>query len=47
MVSKQTCPRCKGNKVVYVTTSDGHHKNTTCPQCGGNGFQIKVSLPQR
>lgn len=47
MVNKQTCPRCKGNKVVNVATADGRNKNATCPECGGNGYQIKVTLRVR
>jgi len=47
MVRKETCPNCKGNKIVSVTTTDGRHKSTQCPSCGGNGYQVRVTLPAR
>lgn len=47
MVRKETCPHCRGNKVISVTTSDGRNKNTACPTCGGNGYQVRVTLPGR
>lgn len=44
MVRKETCPRCNGNKVVPVTTSDGRSKHAQCPSCGGNGYQVRITL---
>jgi excinuclease UvrABC ATPase subunit len=42
MVSKSTCPACKGNRYVKVQDSAGHDVNKKCPQCGGRGFKVTV-----
>lgn len=47
MVRKETCPACKGNKYIHVTTSDGRVKHAECPHCGGHGFNVRVELPRR
>jgi DnaJ-class molecular chaperone len=43
MVKKETCPVCKGNKVVQVTVTAGDAKHRTCPGCNGVGYQVKMS----
>lgn len=43
MVRKETCPVCKGNKVVVVTASTGTDKHRTCPGCNGAGYQVKIA----
>lgn len=42
VVKKETCPSCRGDKVVRVTTSDGTHKVRKCPECGGNGYKVRM-----
>ncbi len=49
MVRKETCPVCKGNKVVSVTVSTtgtngtaGTSQHRTCPGCNGAGYQVKT-----
>jgi len=43
MVRKETCPVCKGNKVVRVTASTGTASHRPCPGCNGMGYQVKMS----
>jgi len=43
MVRKETCPVCKGNKVVAVTVNTGDKQHRTCPGCNGAGYQVKVT----
>lgn len=45
MVKKETCPVCKGNKVVRIVASTGDAKHRTCPGCNGSGYQVKVAGP--
>ena len=42
MVSKSTCPACKGNRYVQVKDSAGRDVNKKCHVCGGRGFKIEV-----
>lgn len=42
MVKKETCPGCKGDKVVRVVAPDGNEKKRTCPSCGGRGYKVRV-----
>lgn len=42
MVKKETCPHCKGDKIVRVTASDGRMKMRACPECGGQGYKVKM-----
>ncbi len=42
MVTKVTCPSCKGNKFVRVTTSMGEPKVRACPACDGRGYQVRI-----
>ncbi len=43
MVRKETCPVCKGNKVVRVTASSGDAQHRPCPGCNGMGYQVKMT----
>jgi excinuclease UvrABC ATPase subunit len=42
MVSKSTCPACKGNRYVTVKDSGGRDLHKKCPECGGRGFKVTV-----
>jgi DnaJ-class molecular chaperone len=42
VVRKETCPVCKGNKVVSIERSDGRADWRTCQGCNGTGFQVRV-----
>jgi DnaJ-class molecular chaperone len=42
MVTKSTCPACKGNRYVTVKNTDGRDINKKCPDCGGRGFKVTV-----
>jgi len=43
MVRKETCPVCKGNKVVRVVVSAGTASHRQCPGCNGAGYQVKMT----
>jgi len=43
MVSKKTCPACKGNRYVAVKDSAGHDLHKKCPECAGRGFKVTVT----
>jgi len=43
MVRRETCPACKGNKMVRVERSAGDKTWRPCPSCNGSGTQIKVA----
>ncbi|MDI6900604.1 MAG: hypothetical protein QMC79_02790 [Anaerosomatales bacterium] len=47
MVKKETCPVCKGNKVVSVGRSDGRSTYRSCPGCNGNGYKVGIYKPGR
>lgn len=42
MVKKETCPVCKGNKVVSIERRPGAHEWKPCPGCNGTGFQVRI-----
>lgn len=42
MVSKSTCPACKGNRYVRVKDSAGRDIDKKCPHCAGRGFKVMV-----
>ena len=42
MVKKETCPVCKGNKVVSVERQDGTKDWRQCHGCNGSGYQVRV-----
>ncbi|MBN2848736.1 MAG: hypothetical protein JXP72_09875 [Coriobacteriia bacterium] len=42
MVKKETCPVCKGNKVMPVESQPGHKEWRPCNGCSGSGFQVRV-----
>ncbi|MBC7265552.1 MAG: hypothetical protein H5T75_01035 [Coriobacteriia bacterium] len=42
MVTRTTCPACKGNKYVSVTRSDGKNDYRRCPECNGAGYKVRV-----
>lgn len=41
MVRKETCPVCKGNKVVKIERPEGT-THRSCPGCNGNGYKVSV-----
>lgn len=41
MVKKETCPTCKGNKVVRIERPEGV-AHRSCPDCSGNGYKVSV-----
>jgi len=43
MVTKETCPACKGNRWVTVKDSGGRDLHKKCPHCGGQGFKVKLT----
>jgi DnaJ-class molecular chaperone len=43
VVTKQTCPKCKGGRYISVTTPVGREKLQKCPDCGGQGYKIRVT----
>lgn len=42
MVKKETCPVCKGNKVVDVEPRPGEKKWRSCPGCNGSGYKVRL-----
>lgn len=42
MVKKETCPVCKGNKVVTVDKRPGSKDWQPCHVCNGAGYQVRV-----
>lgn len=38
MVVKETCEKCKGNRVVTVEAG----KHVACPSCGGKGYRVGI-----
>jgi DnaJ-class molecular chaperone len=42
MVRKETCPVCKGNKVVSIERRPGACEWKSCPGCNGTGFQVRI-----
>lgn len=41
MVTKETCPVCKGNKVVSVERQNGAKEWRPCHGCNGTGYQVR------
>lgn len=48
MISRETCPSCKGDKWIKVTMQKGqaptHRK---CPVCNGSGFRLRIQQRPR
>ncbi|MDO8847052.1 MAG: hypothetical protein Q7W51_01510 [Coriobacteriia bacterium] len=42
MVKRETCPICKGNKVVESAAVSGSKDWRKCHACNGAGYQIRV-----
>jgi DnaJ-class molecular chaperone len=42
MVTRETCPQCKGNKVVYIERPTGASEWRQCPACNGTGFKVRI-----
>lgn len=42
MVKRETCPVCRGNKVVSVERRPGACEWKSCPGCNGTGFQVRI-----
>jgi len=42
MVRKETCPVCKGNKVVELEPRPGLKSLRTCNGCNGTGYQVRM-----
>jgi DnaJ-class molecular chaperone len=43
MLKKETCPVCKGNKIVAVEQHRGAAKQwRTCYDCKGSGYHVRV-----
>lgn len=43
VVHKQTCPQCKGNRVIMVKGPKEKPVAVKCPSCGGQGYKISIS----
>jgi DnaJ-class molecular chaperone len=43
MVKKESCPVCKGNKVVSIERTPGVSEWRSCPGCNGTGFQVRIA----
>ncbi|MBN2404511.1 MAG: hypothetical protein JXE06_02920 [Coriobacteriia bacterium] len=41
MVKKETCPVCKGNKIVKVEHASGE-SHRSCPGCNGAGYKVSI-----
>lgn len=42
MVRKETCPVCRGNRVVSIDRPTGRSEWRPCNGCNGTGYQVKV-----
>lgn len=42
MVRKETCPHCKGNRIISVTKSTGATGQVKCPSCSGQGYRVRL-----
>lgn len=42
MVKKETCPVCKGNKVVANPSPAGVSNWRPCHGCNGTGYQVRI-----
>jgi DnaJ-class molecular chaperone len=42
VVKKETCPVCKGNKVVAIEKREGSKNWRQCNGCNGAGYQVRV-----
>lgn len=42
MVRKETCPLCKGNKVVAVERTGGSKDWRSCNACNGAGYRVQI-----
>lgn len=43
MLTRTTCPVCKGNKYVVVTRTDGTRDHRRCPECSGTGYKVQIT----
>lgn len=44
MVRKETCPKCKGNRLIAVAKAPRREAWIKCPACNGQGYRIRVTL---
>ena len=42
MVTKHTCPACKGNRYLTIKDSVGRLVHKACPSCGGRGYKVTL-----
>ena len=42
VVKKETCPVCKGNKVVSVERQSGAKEWRPCHGCNGTGYTVRL-----
>jgi uncharacterized Zn finger protein len=42
MVRKETCPNCKDNRYVEITSTKGEKAVVPCPHCGGAGYRVRM-----
>jgi DnaJ-class molecular chaperone len=42
MVRKETCPVCKGNKVIAVEFRRDATEWRSCNGCNGTGYQVRI-----
>ncbi|MDP2299774.1 MAG: hypothetical protein Q8M55_03570 [Actinomycetota bacterium] len=42
MVRKETCPICKGNKVVAVEHQSDAKEWRSCNACNGSGYRVRI-----
>lgn len=43
MVRKETCPACRGNRVITVEPQPGIKEWRPCNGCNGTGYLVRVS----
>ena len=42
MVSRRSCPNCRGDKYLKVSVSSGQVEYRKCPLCNGTGYTISI-----
>jgi DnaJ-class molecular chaperone len=43
MVRKETCPVCKGNRVISVEPRPGAKEWRQCMGCNGTGYLVRIA----